>query len=75
MLITRKLTIDNSDLGTVQPKAMSGMLGVGELSIINSKIDKIRENIISDETQVKHVRLEGNHLLAVPDEFDYSVVT
>ena len=67
------LTIDNSDLGTVEPRAMSGMLGVDELNIVNSKIDKIKENIISDETQVKNVRLEGNHLLAVPDDFDYSV--
>ena len=54
---------------------MSGMLGVEELNIVNSKIDKIKENIISDETQVKNVRLEGNHLLAVPDDFDYSVGT
>ena len=47
----RKLTIDNSDLGTVQPKAMSGMLGVQELNIINSKIDRIHENVISQESQ------------------------
>ena len=71
--LIRKLTIDNSDLGAVEPRAMSGMLGVEELNIVNSKIDKIKENIISDETQVKNVRLEGNHLLAVPDDFDYSV--
>ena len=37
----RKLTIDNSDLGTIQSRAMSGMLGVQELNIINSKIDKV----------------------------------
>ena len=47
----KKLTIDNSDLGTVQPKAMSGMLGVQELNIINSKIDRIHENVISQESQ------------------------
>ena len=84
----KKLTIDNSDLGTVQPKAMSGMLGVQELNIINSKIDRIHENVISEESQVrwsaikhnprydvqvKSVRLEGNHLLAIPDDFDYMV--
>ena len=43
----KKLTIDNSDLGTIQPKAMSGMLGVQELNIINSKIDKIHETEIT----------------------------
>ena len=48
----RKLTIDYSDLGTIQPKAMSGMLGVQELNIVNSKIDKIHENVISEESQV-----------------------
>ena len=31
---------------------MSGMLGVEELNIINSKIDKIHENVISEESQV-----------------------
>ena len=49
------------------------MLGVQELSIINSKIDKVGENIISGETQVKSVKLEGNHLLAIPADFDYMV--
>ena len=34
---------------------------------------QIHENLISDETQVKRVRLEGNHLLAVPVDFDYMV--
>ena len=67
------MTIDNSDLGIIQPKALSGMLGVQELSIINSKIDKVGENIISGETQVKSVKLEGNHLLAIPADFDYMV--
>ena len=87
----RKLTIDNSDLGTIQSRAMSGMLGVQELNIINSKIDKVgqvqvqvqvvspglqvRENVISQETQVKRIHLEGNHLLAVPQDFDYMVFT
>ena len=91
----RKLTIDNSDLGTIQSRAMSGMLGVQELNIINSKIDKVgqvqgqgqgqvqvvtpglqvRENVISQETQVKRIHLEGNHLLAVPQDFDYMVYT
>ena len=68
---------------------MSGMLGVEELNIINSKIDKIHENVISEESQVwtgaiqdtysryryqvKTVNLEGNHLLAIPDDFDYMV--
>ena len=37
----RTLTIDNSDLGTIQSKSMSGMLGVQELNIVNSKIDKV----------------------------------
>ena len=69
----RKLTIDNSDLGMIQPKALSGMLGVQELSIINSKIDKVGGNILSAESQVKSVKLEGNHLLAIPAEFDYMV--
>ena len=82
---------------------MSGMLGVQELNIINSKIDKVgqvqvqvqgqvqvqvqgqvqvvtpglqvRENVISQETQVKRIHLEGNHLLAVPQDFDYMVYT
>ena len=40
--VCRKLTIDNSDLGVIQPKALSGMLGVQDLSIINSKIDKVQ---------------------------------
>ena len=69
----RKLTIDNSDLGMIQPKALSGMLGVQELSIINSKIDKVGGNILSAESQVKSVKLEGNHLLAIPADFDYMV--
>ena len=71
--VFRKLTIDNSDLGMIQPKALSGMLGVVELSIINSKIDKVGGNILSAESQIKSVNLEGNHLLAIPDDFDYMV--
>ena len=71
--VFRKLTIDNSDLGMIQPKALSGMLGVVELSIINSKIDKVGENILSAESQIKSVKLEGNHLLAIPADFDYMV--
>ena len=40
-VVFRKLTIDNSDLGNIQPRAMSGILGVQEIHIINSKIDKV----------------------------------
>ena len=43
--VCRKLTIDNSDLGVIQPKALSGMLGVQDLSIINSKIDKVKGHL------------------------------
>ena len=92
------MTIDNSDLGNIQPRALSGILGVEEIHIINSKIDKaginfwrdqfclllfdqlyvlnqVHENIIYDETQLKTLRLEGNHLLAVPHDFDYMVTS
>ena len=36
---------------------------------------QVRENVISQETQVKRIHLEGNHLLAVPQDFDYMVYT
>ena len=48
----RTLTIDNSDLGTVQPRALAGMIEVKELKVINSKIDKVVDSVINDDTQV-----------------------
>ena len=36
-------------------------------------LNQVHENIIYDETQLKTLRLEGNHLLAVPNDFDYMV--
>ena len=34
----QKLSIDNSDLGTVQPRATAGMINVDELRVVNSKV-------------------------------------
>ena len=34
---------------------------------------KVGENILSTDSQVKSVKLEGNHLLAIPADFDYMV--
>ena len=36
----QKLSIDNSDLGTVQPRATAGMINVDELRVVNSKVKK-----------------------------------
>ena len=37
----QKLSIDNSDLGTVQPKATAGMINVDELRVVNSKVKTV----------------------------------
>ena len=52
VFIFRTLTIDNSDLGTIQPRAMAGMIDVHELKVINSKIDKVLDSVINEDTQV-----------------------
>ena len=84
------MTIDNSDLGTIQPRALAGMIDVHELKVINSKIDKVVDSVINEDTQVidelqkhsliliflfqiKHLKLDGNHLLAIPPQFDFMV--
>ena len=126
----QKLSIDNSDLGTVQPKATAGMINVDELRVVNSKVVTCRiifsrlwltlriwgwsnsrwtrcwtawvrktpnwrcppssdlqniqnytKTLIQVHSKLKIIRklvtqvlsVEGNHLLALPDDFDVQV--
>merc|ERR1719369_637207 len=51
------------------------MIDVKELKVINSKIDKVVDSVINDDTQIKQLKLDGNHLLAIPQHFDFMSLT
>ena len=53
----QKLSIDNSDLGTVQPKATAGMINVDELRVVNSKVVTCRIK--------SHITPTDNNILTV----------
>ncbi|CAH0395752.1 unnamed protein product [Bemisia tabaci] len=60
------ITIQDSDLGVIQPRAFANLSFVGLISLSNNKIDSIRELAILDSQNIDAVKLEGNHILDVP---------
>ena len=49
------------------------MVNVQELRVVNSKVDKVLDRLNQQDTELRELSLEGNHLLALPDNFDYQV--
>lgn len=58
----------------MQPRALAGIVGLHQLKVINSKIDRVVSAVVAGDTRVGHTTLDGNHLLAIPDTFDFKVI-
>lgn len=60
------LAITDSDLGVIRANAFEGMMHIGSLNLINNKIDAIQGFHIRKISNVRIIRLHGNHLLETP---------
>lgn len=60
------LTIQESDLGTIQRNAFANMTNISRLSLLNNKIDKIEEIHITAQNRITSLHLIGNHVLDIP---------
>ena len=50
----------------IRANAFSGMVLIGNLNLLNNKIDRIQEMHIKPQNRVRYLRLHGNHLLETP---------
>ncbi|RXG55709.1 hypothetical protein Avbf_16658 [Armadillidium vulgare] len=65
-----QISIQESDLGILRRLAFNGFSNIGELRIINNKVDAIESLTVEEESNVDGVIVKGNHFLNIKESED-----
>uniref|UniRef100_A0A6V7LD55 LRRCT domain-containing protein n=1 Tax=Bracon brevicornis TaxID=1563983 RepID=A0A6V7LD55_9HYME len=66
----RHLDIQESDLGTIESDAFTGISHIDNINILNNKIDFIKEFKLTNDSIVESLKFHGNHVLRAPNARD-----